>query len=85
MDKETITCMLNNSIWNCPEKKAIYKFVEGNILFVNGKNHFQYSINSHKDKIELQIGSEKTYNIEFVNDFILRVFNNNESFRIMPE
>jgi hypothetical protein len=85
MDKETIKCMINNSTWNCPEKKVVYKFVSGNIVSVNDKSHLHYSINLHNDKIELQIGSEKIYNIEYVNDFILKLYNANESFRIMPE
>jgi hypothetical protein len=85
MERETIERMITNSTWNSPEKKTVYKFVDGNILSINGKNHSHYSINSGNDKIELKLSPEKTYNIEYVNDFILKLSNNNESFRIMPD
>jgi hypothetical protein len=85
MDIETIKCMIDNSTWNSHEKKAIYEFVNGSSLSINGKNQLQYSINSCNDRIELQIGSEKKYNIEYINDFVLKLYNSNESFMIMPE
>lgn len=82
---ETIKCMLNNSTWVSPEIKSVYSFVSGCEMYINGQNFFHYSINLHNDKIELKIGTEKKYNIEYVNDFILKLYNSTESFRIMPE
>jgi len=82
---ETIKCMTNNSTWVDNENKNIYKFFNNNDLAINGKNHSHYSINSSYNKIELQMGLGKKYNIEYVNDFILKLSNRNESFRIMPE
>ena len=85
MDINVIKCMIIDSTWNSPEKKVVYKFGNGNELSINGKNHLKYSINFNNNNIELQLGSEKKYNIEYVNDFVLKLYNNNESFRIMPD
>jgi hypothetical protein len=85
MDKKTIKCMINDSTWKCIEKKTVYKFFNGNSLSINGKNHSHYSINSKNDEIELKLGLEKKYNIEYVNDFILKLKNDKESFFITPE
>ena len=84
MDKKIIKCMLNDSTWKCLEKKTVYKFFNGNSLSINGKNHSHYSINSRKDKLELKLGLEKIYNIEYVDDFKLKLNNDNESFSIAP-
>jgi len=85
MDKKIIKCMINDSTWKSIDKKTVYKFFNGNSLSINGKNHSHYSINSRNDKLELQLGLEKKYNIEYVNDFILKLKNDNESFCITPE
>ncbi len=77
--------MINDSTWKSIDKKTVYKFFNGNSLSINGKNHSHYSINSRNDKLELQLGLEKKYNIEYVNDFILKLKNDNESFCITPE
>jgi hypothetical protein len=85
MEKQIIESMLYDSTWESPEKKDFYKFVNGNILIVNGKDQFSYSIKSQNNKIVLQMSSKETFTIEFVNDFILNIFNNSESFRIIPD
>jgi len=85
MDKETIKRIINNSTWNSPEKKNIYRFANGNILSINDENHSNYSINSYNNKIKLKLGPEKIYNIEYVNDFMLKLSDSKESFRIIPE
>ena len=85
MDKETIKRIINNSTWNSPEKKNIYRFANGNILSINDENHSNYSINSYNNKIKLKLGPEKIYYIEYVNDFKLILYNNSESFSIMPD
>ena len=85
MDKETIKRIINNSTWNSPEKKNIYRFANGNILSINDENHSNYSINSYNNKIKLKLGPEKIYYIEYVNDFMLKLSDSKESFRIIPE
>jgi len=85
MDKETICNMIINSTWKNHEKSNIYKFITGNMLSINGRNNLQYSVNINIDKIELLMGSEKRYYVEYVNDFTLKLYNNDESFNIMPE
>jgi hypothetical protein len=85
MEKQIIKSMLNDSTWKSPEKKDFYKFVNGDVLLVNGKDQFSYSIDSQNNKIVLQLGSEKTYSIEYVDDFNLKIFNNIESFSITPD
>ncbi|NJO91880.1 MAG: hypothetical protein HC831_25130 [Chloroflexia bacterium] len=85
MNKNTIERMLNNSSWINPEEKIVYKFINAGFLSINGAEYLPYSINSVNNRIVLQIGTDKSYNVEFVNDFILRLYNNKESFRITPE
>ena len=85
MDKNIIKCMLNDSTWKSIEKKEVYKFFNGNSLSINGKNHSHYSVNSNNDEIELQLGLEKRYNIEYVNDFLLKLKNDKDSYYITPE
>ena len=77
--------MITDSTWKCVEKKTVYKFFNGNSLSINGKNHSYYSINSQNDKLELHLGLGKIYNIEYVNDFNLKLKNDNESFAITPD
>ena len=77
--------MLSNSIWKSSEKNTIYQFTNGNFLSINGKDHKPYSINSHSNKIELLIDSITSYNIEYIDDFTLKLFNKIESFIIMPK
>lgn len=85
MDIKTIQCMLNNSTWFSPEKRVVYSFSGGDNISINGNPHFHYTINSHNDNIEIQIGYEKKYKIEYINDFILKLHNSTDSFRLMPE
>ena len=85
MNAEIIKKMVNNSTWNSIENMTVYNFVSENEISINGKSHIPYSLNLQNDKLELQIGTECLYNIEFVNDFKLRLYNNNESFSIMPD
>jgi hypothetical protein len=84
MDKILIERILNNSIWINPENKIVYKFSNDGVLSIEGGEYFPYSINSSNDYTELQIGAKKRYNIEYVNDFILRLHNSKENFRITP-
>ena len=83
--KKTIKCMINNSTWISHEKNTVYRFINNSHLSINGKNHLRYSINTCNNYIEIQLGSQEKYQIEYVNDFILKIFNTNESFNIMPE
>ena len=77
--------MLSNSIWKSSEKNTIYQFTNGNFLSINGKDHIPYSINSNSNMIELLIDSTTSYNIEYIDDFTLKLCNKIESFIIMPE
>jgi hypothetical protein len=85
METKIIKNMVNNSTWINPDAKIVYKFINDSVLSIDGVENLPYSINSVSDKIVLQIGTDKSYNVEFVNDFILRLYNNKESFRITPE
>ena len=85
MDKKDFQNMLSNSIWMSSEKNTSYQFTNGNFLSINGKDHTPYSINSHSNKVELLIDSITSYNIEYIDDFTLKLFNKIESFIIMPE
>ena len=85
MNAETIKTMISNSTWNSNEKKTVYNFVSENAISINGKSHIPYSLNLQNDKLVLQIGTEFLYNIEYVNDFKLRLYNNSESFSIIPD
>lgn len=77
--------MINNSTWYSYEKKCSYEFMSNNKLSINGVNHRHYSINSNNNKVELLISSGVKYNIEYVNDFVLKLYNKDEAFRLMPE
>ena len=85
MNAETIKTMISNSNWNRIDNMTVYNFVSENTISINGKSHIPYSLNLQNDKLELQIGTECLYNIEFVNDFKLRLYNKSESFNIMPD
>ena len=85
MNAETIKTIVNNSTWNSIENMTVYNFVSENAISINGKSQIPYSLNLHNDKLELQIGADCLYNIEFVNDFKLRLYNKSESFNIMPD
>lgn len=85
MNAETIKSMIQYSTWNSQENMSVYNFISENVISINGKSHLPYSLNLQNDKIELQIGTECLYNIEYVNDFKLRLFNNSKSFSIMPD
>lgn len=85
MDVEIIKCMISDSTWNSPDKKAVYNFINDNNLSINGRNLIKYSLKANNDNIILQIGSEKKYNVKYINDFVLELHNSNESFRLIPE
>jgi hypothetical protein len=85
MNVETIKSIINNSIWSSIEKMTIYNFVSDSVISINGQSHLEYSLYEHNDKVELQIGSEGKYIVEYISDFTLRLYNNYESFSIMPD
>ena len=85
MDIKTINCLINNSTWINHENNTIYEFVNDTSLSINGKEHFQYSINVIDNKLVIQIGARVNYCVDYINDFILCFYNNNEKFRITPE
>lgn len=81
---EIIKKMITNSTWIDPQKQVIYKFSENNQLCINGKNHLQYLVKKRNNQVVLQLGSAQMYVIEYVNDFILQVYSNEEKFVITP-
>ena len=85
MNIETIQGMINNSTWTNPENKHVYQFCNGRDLILDGKDHVSYSLNYSENKVVLQLGPKKKYFIEYINDFILSLYNNEEKFVIMPE
>jgi hypothetical protein len=76
--------MINNSTWVDPENNNVYKFFNINDLAINGENHSHYALNKRNDKIAIELGSKQVYFVEFVNDFQLIIYNNDEKFRIVP-
>ena len=85
MNKETINKLINNSVWSDPESKVSYNFSNEHELTINGQNHLNYFIKCVNKKIEIQIGDEKRYLIEYVNDFTLKLHNGKETIKLMPE
>jgi hypothetical protein len=85
MNIETIHGMINNSTWTDKASKRVYRFANGKDLSINGKNHLEYSLNTLDNKIILELGSEKKYFVDYVNDFNLWLSNGEEKFKIMPE
>lgn len=85
MNIETIKSMINESTWTNTESKSVYRFSSGNHLSINGKDDLQYSLNVSENKVVLELGSKKKYFIEYVNDFILNLYNGEERFSIMPD
>jgi hypothetical protein len=84
MSFETIKGMINNSTWIDPENNNIYRFLSNDKLSINGKDFVQYSLNRNEDQIILKVSTEQKYCIEYVNDFHLRIYNNEKKFRIIP-
>jgi hypothetical protein len=82
---EIINKMINNSTWICPKSSNTFKFTNGKDLSINGKNHLNYTLTAVDNKIVIQIGSNKSYYVDYVNDFNLYLYNSNEKFWIVPE
>jgi hypothetical protein len=85
MNKDTIYNMISNSTWVCKDNHNVFKFSSGNSLSINGKNHLQYSLIHLENRIVIQMGAEESYYVDFIDDFTLCFYNNNERFRITPE
>ena len=85
MNVETIKGMLSNSTWKDNENRTIYQFSNERDLSINGKNHLQYSISSIHGKALMHIGPDKKYTVEYINDFILKLYSNSEQLSLMPE
>ncbi|RPH29214.1 MAG: hypothetical protein EHM93_17600 [Bacteroidales bacterium] len=84
MKIKIIKDMINNSTWVDPENKTIYKFAENNELFINGKNHLRYLLKMSNNQIVIKLGSKQAYFVEYVSDFNLKIYNDEEVFRITP-
>ena len=84
MKKEIIKGMTSNSIWVDHENQTIYKFSGNNELFINGKNHLQYLLKRCNNQVVIKLGTKQKYYVEYVNDFNLNIYNDEEIFRITP-
>jgi len=85
MNLDVVQSMINNSTWIDPEHDRVYRFDNGKHLSINGKNHLVYSLQSTNNKIVLQLGPKDCYYVDYVNDFLLHLYNDAEKFRITPE
>ncbi len=85
MSTEIINGMISNSSWIDPVNKSIFKFSDGNNLIINGKNQIQYSLSYSGGKIIFKCGSNQSYFVDYINDFILNFYNDLEKFSITPE
>lgn len=85
MNIKTINSLINNSVWSDPESRIVYDFSNGKDLSINGQNHLNYFIERINKKVEIQIGDEKRYLIEYVNDFNLKLYNEKEVIRLKPD
>jgi len=84
MEIEIIKGMINNSSWVNPENQTIYMFAGKNELYINGENHLRYLVKRCNKQIIIKLGSPKWYFVEYVNDFNLQIYNDEETFRITP-
>jgi hypothetical protein len=85
MDIEIINSLINDSTWSTKDNTAVYRFVNGKDVYINGNNHCNYAINYVNKRIVMLLGVSKKYYVNFINDFTLELFNTKEKFRIMPE
>ena len=84
MDTNIIKGMINDSTWTNPDNSNVYKFSKGRELAINGKNHLQYSLHSLENKTVLKLDKHGQYYVDYVNDFILKLYNDSEIFSITP-
>lgn len=77
--------MLNNSTWVSKDNNTTFKFSNGNTLSINGKNNSHYSLSLTGKEIVIQLGAEKSYYVNYIDDFTLCLYNHNEKYRITPE
>ena len=85
MNVGIIKSILDNSTWIDNKNKNIYKFFNQNDLAINGVNHSHYFIQRNNNQIALKLSTNQIYFVEYVNDFHLIIYNNDEKFKIIPE
>jgi hypothetical protein len=85
MNINTINSLINNSSWTDFENRIVYNFSNGKDLEINGQNHLNYLIRCANNEIKIQLGEEKTYSVEYVNDFNIKLHNGKETIRLMPD
>ena len=85
MNIKTINNLINDSTWADPENRIVYNFSNGKDLTINGRDHLHYFIKGVNKKIEIQIGDETRYLIEYINDFTLELHNEQETIRLIPD
>jgi hypothetical protein len=85
VDIEIINRVIDNSVWISPESSNTFKFAKGRELIINDKNNLNYTLSTIDNKIVMQLGTNKRYYIDYVDDFTLCLYNGSEKFRIVPE
>jgi hypothetical protein len=80
-----INNLINNYTWSTTDNKVYYRFENGKDLWINDINHLTYIVNSVNGKIIIQIGTDKKYVIEYVNDFLIELHNEQEKFRLLAD
>ncbi len=85
MNIEIINSLINDSTWSTIDNKAVYKFVNGKDVYINGNTHCNYFINYKDNRIVIVLGIAKKYYVNYINDFTLELYNDKEKFKIMPE
>ncbi|HEY4786263.1 MAG TPA: hypothetical protein VIH57_09440 [Bacteroidales bacterium] len=85
INRETIRKMINDSTWINNENSTLFTFSNDKDCSLNGKNHLYYSLSNVDSRIVIQIGADKSYYVDYINDFSLCFYNDNERFRITLE
>lgn len=81
---EIVKGMISNSTWIDPDSKVLYTFSNDKELCINGTNKLHYSIRKKSNQVVLKLGAKQTFQIEYVNDFHLNVYNDETKFRLIP-
>lgn len=81
INKEVIHRIIDNSTW-VSNSKMIYTFRNAKELSINGEKFLNYSLSSSGSKISIHIDDKINYYVDFIDDFTLLFYNNNEEFKL---
>jgi hypothetical protein len=85
MNIEIINSLIHDSTWSTLDNTAVYRFVNGKDVYINGNTLCNYFINNIDNRIVIALGITKKYYVNYINDFTLELYNDKEKFKIMPE